>query len=137
MTTHDYELLDQDPAELAAAICADPATATASLDDDTLRAMLQWAQHGQDASVYRACYDETHRRIRDQLAQETAQYIADALIPESDRVHAFDNVTVSYPGGRRPPCDVPSIKAALLNGECWISWMNDRVLSAMRLIHAA
>jgi len=74
---------------------------------------------------------------RDQLAQETAEYIAGTLIPESDRVHAFDNVTVSYPGGHTPPRDVPSIKAELLAGRFWISWMNDRVLSALRTIHAA
>jgi len=74
---------------------------------------------------------------RDQLAQETAEYIAGTLIPESDRVHAFDNVTVSYPDDRRPPQDVPGIKAELLAGRFWISWMNDRVLSALRTIHAA
>lgn len=74
---------------------------------------------------------------RDQLAQETAEYIANVLIPQSDAVHALPGVTVNYPGGNRPPRDVPSIKAALLAGECWISWMNDRVLTAMRELHGA
>lgn len=79
MTTYDYELLDQDPAQLAATICADPATA-ATLDDDTLRAMLQWAQHNQDPTVYEPCYDETHRRIQYRIAQETERYGLDPVL---------------------------------------------------------
>lgn len=74
---------------------------------------------------------------RDQLAQETAEYIANVLIPQSDAVHALPGVTVNYPGGERPPRDVPSIKALLLEGTYWISWMDDRVLIALRTIHAA
>lgn len=71
---------------------------------------------------------------RDQLAQETAEHIANTLNPQSDQAHALNNVTVVYPDDERPPRDVAGIKAALLDGECWISWADDRVLIALRTL---
>lgn len=73
---------------------------------------------------------------RDQLAQETAEYIAHTLIPRHDERHANSAVTtVSYVDDKRPPRDVPTIKAALLEGTYWLSWCDDRVLTAMRELH--
>lgn len=73
---------------------------------------------------------------RDDLAQAAAEHIARDLIPAQDLQNASPWVTVSYPDDRRPPRDVGAIKAALLNGECWTSWMDDQVIVAMHAIRA-
>ena len=71
---------------------------------------------------------------KDELAQQTAEYIADVLIPaHADRAAIID---VRYVDGNRPPHDVDEIKAALLAGRIWISWIDDRVSAAMRELHA-
>jgi len=73
---------------------------------------------------------------RDRIAEETAQYIANVLIPESDRLQALPGVSVYYADDKRPPRTVADIKAALLDGVFWISWIgNERVAAAMRAIH--
>jgi hypothetical protein len=73
---------------------------------------------------------------RDRIAQETAEYIANVLIPEADRIHALPDVSVFYADDKRPPRTVPDIKAALLEGVFWISWIgNERVTAAMRALH--
>jgi hypothetical protein len=59
MTTYDYELLSEPPARIADRIRRDP-TAVAALNDDTLSAMLGWAQHEQDRLVYSRCYRQAH-----------------------------------------------------------------------------
>lgn len=72
---------------------------------------------------------------RDQLAQDTAEYIANVLTPQAQKTHALPGVTVHYINDQRPPTDVPGIKAALLDGRVWISWICDRVTQAMRQLH--
>jgi hypothetical protein len=72
---------------------------------------------------------------RDQLAQDTAEYIATVLMPKTAETHASPYVTVHYPDGKRPQTEVADIKAHLLSGRCWISWMDDRVVVAMRALH--
>jgi len=72
----------------------------------------------------------------DRIAEETAQYIATVLIPEADRLQALPGVSVYYADEKRPPRTVADIKAALLDGVFWISWIgNERVTAAMRAIH--
>ena len=73
---------------------------------------------------------------RNRIAEETAQYIATVLIPEHDRLQALPGVSVYYADEKRPPRTVADIKAALLDGVFWISWIgNERVTAAMRAIH--
>lgn len=73
---------------------------------------------------------------RDQLAQKTAEYIAGVLIPESDRIHALPGVTVFYTDDKRPPREVADIKAALLGGAFWTSWIGEkRVTAAFLALH--
>jgi hypothetical protein len=76
----------------------------------------------------------------EQLAQETAEYIAHTLVPRSVRLASYSEITIHYPkdengNDRRPPTDVEEIKATLLDGRFWISWMDDRVTAAMRTLH--
>lgn len=66
---------------------------------------------------------------RDQLAQDTAEYIANTLNPRARELH----VRPAY--GKPAPTDIPTIKAALLEGTYWLSWADDRVLTAMRALH--
>lgn len=68
-----------------------------------------------------------------QLARETAEYIARELTPRI--THAGEGLTVVYADDRRPPADVDEITANLLDGVLWVSWMDDRVLNAMRALH--
>lgn len=65
-------------------------------------------------------------RDADRLAQETAEYIVSAGLGSS-------------PGaiGGPAPTGIPEIKATLLSGRCWFSWMDDRVVAAMRALHGA
>ena len=70
----------------------------------------------------------------DQLAQAAAEHITRDLIPEQDRLSDSPGVTIHYVNGRRPPRDVDAIKAALLAGEIWTSWMDEHVLMAVRAI---
>ncbi|WP_225447373.1 hypothetical protein [Streptacidiphilus sp. PB12-B1b] len=73
---------------------------------------------------------------RDRIAQEAAEYIANVLIPESDKTQALPGVSVYYTDDKRPPRTVADIKATLLEGRFWISWIGDeRVAAAMRAIH--
>ena len=72
---------------------------------------------------------------RDQLAQDTAEYIASVLAPQAAEIHAYPGVTVHYANDQRPPTEVEDIKAALLDGRVWISWVCDRVTQAMRQLH--
>lgn len=69
----------------------------------------------------------------DSLAQETAEYIAADLVPQ----HGVNltNVLVKYTGEERPPREVAEIKATLLSGYLWLSWMDERVADAMRQMH--
>lgn len=67
---------------------------------------------------------------RDNLAQATAEYIARELNPAAGNAgYTF------YADDRRPPTDVEAIKAELLGGHLWISWMDDAVCAAMKAIH--
>jgi hypothetical protein len=68
---------------------------------------------------------------REQIAQETAEHIA-----AKGEQQSTDTVQIHYIGGDKPPTDVQGIKAALLDGRIWISWMDDTVTAAMRQIHA-
>jgi hypothetical protein len=72
---------------------------------------------------------------REQLAQETAEYIANVLTPKAEAAHALPGMEVFYTDGRRPPTCVAEIKATLLAGRFWISWTDDRVTAAMRALH--
>lgn len=63
---------------------------------------------------------------RDRIAQETAEYIAAHTQP------ADDGIVIRYVGEERPPTEVADIKAALLQGKVWISWMDDVVFKSMR-----
>lgn len=72
---------------------------------------------------------------REELAQETAEYIANVLTPEQARVAELPGVAVHHLDDRRPPTDVLDIKYALLGGSIWISWMDDRVIDAMHALH--
>ncbi len=67
MTTHDYELLNPPAATIASIIDLVPA-AVRILNDETLMAMLGWAQ-GNQRSTYESCYGELHRRRDDPDAQ--------------------------------------------------------------------
>jgi hypothetical protein len=73
---------------------------------------------------------------RNQLAQETAEYIAAELNPLAERVAQAPGCSIVYPNGQKPPTAVEQIKATLLDGRLWISWMDDRVFAAMRAIHS-
>ncbi|MEH0423152.1 hypothetical protein [Streptomyces sp. B21-083] len=72
---------------------------------------------------------------RDQLAQDTAEYIVNKLIPDTARFHGLPEVTIHYADDRRPPTTVEGVKAHLLSGGCWFSWMDDRVIAAMNTLH--
>lgn len=72
---------------------------------------------------------------RDQLAQDTAEHIVNTLMPKTAELHAAPNAEVFYTDDRRPPSTVDGVKAHLLDGGCWISWMDDRVVAAMRALH--
>ncbi len=78
---------------------------------------------------------------RDRLAQETAEYIAATRTPPVPETPTVGNsVIVGRHGStvaldRRPPTAVAEIKATLLGGHVWISWMDDRVVAAMRALH--
>jgi len=81
-------------------------------------------------------HDSKETADTDRIAEETAQYIATVLIPEADRLQALPGVSVYYADEKRPPRTVADIKAALLDGVFWISWIgNERVTAAMRAIH--
>jgi hypothetical protein len=64
---------------------------------------------------------------RDQLAQETAEYIANTLIPSLGLDDAGGVTLV----GPTAPRDVEEIKATLLRGHYWLSWLDDRVAGAL------
>jgi hypothetical protein len=66
---------------------------------------------------------------RDQLAQETAEHIAEHLS------HRAGGVTYHYDAAGPPPRDLAAIKAALLDGRVWLSWLDDRVFATMRELH--
>ena len=70
---------------------------------------------------------------RDELAQETAEYIATSVLPQHS-VNTTDYL-VKYVGDGRPPREVSEIKATLLSGHAWLSWMDERVRNAMRRLH--
>lgn len=65
---------------------------------------------------------------REQIAQETAEYIA-AHAPAGQPT---DGIVIRYIGEQRPPTAVADIKAALLQGKVWTSWMDDIVFKSMR-----
>lgn len=78
MTTYDYEMLDQPASELAEVVALYPNTVK-SLDYDVLFALLGFAQHQQDHTIYDACTHELDRRngidtakLRDEFNQITA-----------------------------------------------------------------
>lgn len=73
---------------------------------------------------------DTEQR-RDALAQATAEHIATHLI---DHVIGgmVDRIQVD---GKPMPTTVPEIKATLLAGEMWLSWMSDSTVAAMRALH--
>lgn len=79
--------------------------------------------------------DNTPAIDRDRLAQETAEYIATKLIPKAEQLHTMPGVTIHYPDDQRPPTTIDEIKATLLDGRYWISWLDDRVTTAMAAIH--
>ena len=70
----------------------------------------------------------TDEQTRDQIAQTTAEHIAANPGIEP-------GVIVHYPSPERPPTDIPAIKAALLDGRIWMSWLDDHVTAAMRRLH--
>lgn len=84
----------------------------------------------------------------DRLASELAALLADIrkdLIAERAAVHIAHELPHLQPGGgveivyrddRRPPTAVEDIKRELLDGCLWVSWMDDRVFTAMRRIHS-
>ncbi|MFJ1667318.1 hypothetical protein ACIOK4_13210 [Streptomyces bottropensis] len=72
---------------------------------------------------------------RDQLAQDTAEYIANTLMPKTAEFHDNPGVTIQYVDDKRPPATVEDIKAELLGGQFWISWLDNRVVTAMRTLH--
>lgn len=73
---------------------------------------------------------------RDQLAQETAEYIANVLIPATRKLNKLPGAFIHFLSDTRPPTDVAEIKAALLDGRIWISWLDgDRVEAAMHRLH--
>jgi len=65
---------------------------------------------------------------RDQLAQETAEYIA--AMPNPQEGEGFIVV-----GQDDRPRTISDIKAVLLAGHVWISWMDDKVIATMRALH--
>lgn len=71
----------------------------------------------------------------DQLATNTARYIASDLKTAQTKTLTLPGVSVFYANDRRPPATVEGIKLALLDGRIWISWMDDRVTAAMRELH--
>ncbi|GEM_PF-3270428 len=77
----------------------------------------------------------TMTETRQQLARETAEYIVTTLIPQLAETLAGTTVTISYPDATRPPTTVAEIASALLDGRIWLSWMDDRVCTAMRALH--
>lgn len=86
-------------------------------------------------SQYYAEHEIVMTGDRDQLAQHTAEYIATVLMPKADAFHSGPGVTVHYADGQRPPTGVDEIKATLLDGRVWISWLDSRVTAAMRALH--
>jgi hypothetical protein len=70
---------------------------------------------------------------REQLAQQTAEYIANVLMPTYAEL--AKDVEIVYVNGKKPPTSVEEIKAMLLDGRLFISWMDDRVIAAMRTLH--
>lgn len=74
---------------------------------------------------------------RDQIAQEAAEHIVNDLNPEHERFHAHPDVTIHYLDDTRPPTDVAGVKAALLDGRYWISWMDDHLTAALKALAAA
>lgn len=72
---------------------------------------------------------------RNQVAQEAAEYIASKLNPAREKFEEMPGATIHYADDKRPPTSVEEIKQSLLDGNIWISWMDDRVTAAMREIH--
>lgn len=70
---------------------------------------------------------------RDDIAQQAAEYIASELMPRQAELAGEGRIV--FPDNRRPPTDVPGIKAELLAGYWWVSWVNERVAAAMKAIH--
>lgn len=70
---------------------------------------------------------------RDRLAQETAEYIAAVLTTrQTPEKHPEGYEEPEEP---HAPTSVEEIKATLLNGRLWVSWLDDRVIEAMRELH--
>lgn len=67
---------------------------------------------------------------REKLAWETAEHIAANLIPQGTGQYVV-RVLTDEPMPFKPD----EIAATLLDGRVWISWMDDRVLAAMRQLH--
>lgn len=76
---------------------------------------------------------DTTTKDREVLAQETAEYIANVLMPA--HAEATSGLEVVYINGNRPPTAVEDIKQTLLDGRVFISWIDDRVNAAMRALH--
>lgn len=89
---------------------------------------------GERATKTSISTDRSITMDRDQLAQNTAEYIAANLLPQ----HAVNTTDylVKYTGDARPPRDVAEIKEVLLTGDVWLSWLDDHVTDAMRRLHA-
>lgn len=75
---------------------------------------------------------------REQLAQETAEYIAKAFVPTNPGGGPMIVTRSSTRlADRVAPTTVDGIRTALLDGHVWSAWMDDRVISAMRELHPA
>jgi hypothetical protein len=70
------------------------------------------------------------RHIHEQALQETAEYIHHQLSHASDP-SPYD-FRINYRDARRPPMGVEAIKETLRTGHAWISWMDPKVVDAMR-----
>ncbi|HEY1701191.1 MAG TPA: hypothetical protein VGG75_15915 [Trebonia sp.] len=69
---------------------------------------------------------------RDRIAQAAAEHIVNDLMPAHDRMNTESGIAVI---GEQPPRDIATIKAAILGGHVFISWMDDTVNDVMRQLH--
>lgn len=72
--------------------------------------------------------------IRFELAHQAAVHIAN-LAPKRAAFEALDGITIVHPGDHRPPTTDAEIRAELLDGNVWISWMDEYVMAIMRALH--
>lgn len=92
---------------------------------------------GGDPTVYSYAEHELVAAIdiRFELAHQAAVHIAN-LAPKRAAFEALDGITIVHPGDQRPPTTDAEIRAELLDGNVWISWMDEYVMAIMRALHA-